>query len=247
MVKIIKGKLDVADTITDDKFVADYVNLRKPVVLTGMTKQWPALKKWTVDYFNEKYGNLTVPVCKLQGGLSHPPNYEIKTKLSTYLTLMQQQDAHASTRSIQDMSDNKEHIVQYLQQCPVSYFKDIQKDYTMPTLLDKAPYTTFGLNTIFIGLHYDRPLVDNLYCQISGIKRFRMWRPAQGRYFSPFGFDTMYCHVSKIPELDANEAQVLKDFPDFAKASEPDLDIHLEGGDMMYIPRGWWHHVTHIS
>jgi septum formation topological specificity factor MinE len=64
-----------------------------------------------------------------------------------------------------------------------------------------------------------------------------MWKPAQGRNFYPFGFDTKYCHVSQIPELDANREDILKKFPKFVSSQEPQLDVHMESGDMIYIPR----------
>ncbi|MFM9449500.1 hypothetical protein, partial [Streptomyces acidiscabies] len=32
------------------------------MIFTDMTKDWPALNKWTAEFFKEKYGQLEVPV-----------------------------------------------------------------------------------------------------------------------------------------------------------------------------------------
>jgi len=122
----------------------------------------------------------------------------------------------------------------------------------MPDLFNGIEGCIFGMNTIFVGstglrttLHYDRPLVDNLFCQLKGEKRFRMWKPAQGRYFYPYGFDTNYGHVSQIPELGPGKVDLVK-FPLYAQ-SKISYDIVLEAGDVLYIPKGYWHHVAHLT
>eukprot|EP00005_Dracoamoeba_jomungandri_P013914 CAMPEP_0174272268 /NCGR_PEP_ID=MMETSP0439-20130205/50695_1 /TAXON_ID=0 /ORGANISM="Stereomyxa ramosa, Strain Chinc5" /LENGTH=315 /DNA_ID=CAMNT_0015362741 /DNA_START=299 /DNA_END=1243 /DNA_ORIENTATION=+ len=163
-------------------------------------------------------------------------------------------------------------LMYYLQQSPVSNFKNLHKDFFLPSLFDKIPGCSLGSNTIFIGstglrttMHYDRPLVDNLFCQIKGKKRFRLWKPEQGKYFYPYHFDTGYGHVSKIPEIDPphmigipglvkgqenfdDEQEVVdsSEFPLYSKA-ELYADFILEPGDMLYIPKGYWHHVTHVT
>ncbi|OWF48355.1 uncharacterized protein LOC110453150 [Mizuhopecten yessoensis] len=42
------------------QFFHEYLKISKPVIITNMTKSWPAFQKWTNEYFKKEYGNYDV-------------------------------------------------------------------------------------------------------------------------------------------------------------------------------------------
>jgi hypothetical protein len=56
-----------------DEFVERYYCANRPVIITGMMDDWPALKKWSVHYFAREFGDREVSV---QVGRSASDNYE---------------------------------------------------------------------------------------------------------------------------------------------------------------------------
>mmetsp|Transcript_8298 Transcript_8298/g.12293 ORF Transcript_8298/g.12293 Transcript_8298/m.12293 type:complete len:294 (-) Transcript_8298:17-898(-) len=218
-----------------------------------------------------------VDVSPLPYGLSFPPNILKKTLLSKFLKSLSEQELRWKTSphhrnpdfkddSMKETIINKRkllenykpsdkefysdpnhpynkytcdesHIYYYLQQYPIAKLPSISKDIPSETLLDEFEESLFASSSLFIGtsglrtsIHYDQPLVENLFCQLEGQKRIRLWHPT-------VKFDTfsgVYAHVALFPELE--------DCP-----VKPTYDIVLNRGDVLYIPKGWWHHVESLS
>jgi hypothetical protein len=45
-----------------DVFLSEYYSTSRPVIITGMIDDWPAMKKWSLDYFAERLGDREVEV-----------------------------------------------------------------------------------------------------------------------------------------------------------------------------------------
>ncbi len=54
--------IDRVDHITPEEFRKHYYEPRKPLIITGLSKQWPAFQKWTWEYFKSIVGDKTVGV-----------------------------------------------------------------------------------------------------------------------------------------------------------------------------------------
>src|SRR6188768_3160741 len=52
--------IDRVENISPEAFKKDYYDKRKPVIITGLSKTWPAYTKWTWDYFKSVVGKQTV-------------------------------------------------------------------------------------------------------------------------------------------------------------------------------------------
>src|SRR4051812_10831678 len=52
---------DAAD-LPYDTFVAEYMRKNRPVVVRNSAPEWPALRKWTPQFFKEQFGDRMVPV-----------------------------------------------------------------------------------------------------------------------------------------------------------------------------------------
>jgi Family of unknown function (DUF6065)/Cupin-like domain len=58
-----------------DEFLREYYSTNRPVIITGMMDDWPAMTKWNLDYFASNFGDREVEV---QMGRTMGANYEIE-------------------------------------------------------------------------------------------------------------------------------------------------------------------------
>ena len=57
--------IDVVDEISREDFYQNYLKPRRPVVIRGLTRNWPARDKWSLDYMKETVGDIVVPLYDL--------------------------------------------------------------------------------------------------------------------------------------------------------------------------------------
>lgn len=79
--------------LSREEFYSQYYLLNKPVIISGMLDDWPALAKWNFDFLRTHFGEREVEV---QMGRAQDANYEInsnqhkrKMPLASYLDLIQ--------------------------------------------------------------------------------------------------------------------------------------------------------------
>ena len=54
-----------------EDFMTHYVHAGKPVVVSGVASDWPAMRKWTPQHFKERFG--ARPVCYAEYRLERLP------------------------------------------------------------------------------------------------------------------------------------------------------------------------------
>src|SRR3569833_3346986 len=54
--------IDTVENISPEDFTENYLKPRKPLVIKGLTKNWPAREKWTPEYMKQVVGNKVVPL-----------------------------------------------------------------------------------------------------------------------------------------------------------------------------------------
>ncbi len=69
------GKIERRHRLSRDEFLREYYSTNRPVIITGMMDDWPAMHKWSLDFFAQRFGERMVEV---QMGRSASPNYEIE-------------------------------------------------------------------------------------------------------------------------------------------------------------------------
>jgi lysine-specific demethylase 8 len=85
-------------------------------------------------------------------------------------------------------------------------------------------------------LHYDD--MHNIFAQIEGRKRFRLFNPAQFDLLYPGPLNTRSQHLSQV-DLNAPD---LARFPKLAQAEY--WEAVVMPGDMLFMPAFWWHQVS---
>jgi hypothetical protein len=69
------GEIERRHQLSRLEFLRDYYSTNRPVVITGMMDDWPAMRKWNLDYFSRSFGEREIEV---QMGRTAGTNYEIE-------------------------------------------------------------------------------------------------------------------------------------------------------------------------
>lgn len=219
--------------LTEKELRRDYFLANRPVILTDIANDWPALTKWTPDFFKHHYGDVEVEV---QYGRGADPNYEQnKLKLRRNIRLGDFIDdvQRAGSSNEMYMTANNE----ALKTGPLaSLVDDIG---TLPSYLnpDRVKQDTFlwlGPAGTVTPLHHDT--VHLLHLQIVGRKRWRFVSPMQTPYV--YNFNQVFSQVNL-------EAPDLERHPLFAHATV--IDSVVEPGEAIFLPLAWWHHVRSLD
>ena len=213
---------------TIDEFYRDYVYPNKPVVITGMVDDWPALELWSLKYFREKFSEVKVGGIRLKEG-------EVDVEENRGAPKEKTRFADVLDSVSQGRLDGLALV------SLVNSFPDILKnDYRVPAYCKDG---RFPVSRLFVGpvggispMHQDYP--ENIYVMVKGIKRITLFHPDAPVY--PMRF-------SRMP----NHSAVNIDKPDYKKYpklryAQPYV-VDLKGGETLFIPSFWWHYVRNID
>jgi hypothetical protein len=213
--------------LAGDEFIAGYKKPARPVMIEGLTRQWPAREKWTLDYFKSVVGEKVVPL------------YDSKPAKDR-----KHQHAPAAWMPFKDYLDRltagennlRMFFFNILAEAPA-----LTKDFSYPALelkfFKKLPVLFVGGKGAKVQMHFDIDLADIVLCHFGGKKRVMLFSPEQTQYLYrvPFSFSSLF--------------EVKIDQPDYARF--PAL-AHVKGevaelnhGDVLYIPPGYWHYVIY--
>ncbi len=227
-------ELDRRDRISPRAFYEEYVETGRPVVLTGALQAWPALQKWSPDYFRRIAGNKVIRV--KDGYVASKQTSEMK--LGVYIDLL---EARAKEEVLVGPPPPYLHDLPLLTMLP-----EVRQDLE-PFPRDLFPkfyrrrwwdFTQFflGPRHSLTPLHFDCLLTQNLFFQVSGRKRWILI-PRE---------DAKHCAV-----YDWRWSDVDPETPNYAKF--PDLknarcqETTLGPGEIIYVPPGTLHHVRGLD
>jgi hypothetical protein len=217
----------------EDEFIERYVCGCRPLVITGLAQDWPALQRWTPEALARDYGHLQVGV---QRGRNSDPGFE------------QNKAAHRSNERLGDfiacvlaggptndyyMTANDEVLRQ-------PEFAPLLRDVgSLPAWCDPAALA--GASSLWLGpagtltpLHHDTVML--LHTQIVGRKRWR--------FVSPLELPRLYNRERVFSPVDLDHPDPAR-FPDFDGVQV--LDVVVEPGETMFLPLGWWHQVASLD
>lgn len=212
------------------EFEARYVKPSRPVILRGAIDDWPAMKRWSCDYFKQRFGERAVPAVREKNGNLYDRNgglhYE-NIRVADYVDLL---DAGSPI----DL-----YMVFRVHEVMPELFEDIIR----PAYCRDARW--FRSRFWFAGpdmkgaLHRDLP--ENLYAQIVGHKKFLL---LDRRLTRMVHRHPLRSGVPNYSPVDA-EAPDLRRYPRFRDA--PLLSAEVEPGDLLYIPSLWWHQAHSVD
>lgn len=216
-------------TLTKQEFIHKYFKPQKPVVIERFIEDWPAYSKWNLDYMREIAGDKEVPLyddrpVKHDEGFNEP---HAKMKMADYVELLKS-----------GPTKFRIFLWNILKEVP-----ELQKDFSYPDfglrLMKGLPMLFFGGQDSHTFMHYDIDLANIFHFHFEGKKQCILFSQDETKF------------LYKIPH-----SLITREDIDFA---DPDLDkwpalqhakghiTHLEHGNVLYIPEGYWHHMKYIT
>jgi ribosomal protein L16 Arg81 hydroxylase len=234
MMSTPQGTIDVLTSFDEDLIRNDYYN-KKPFILKNVTSKWPSAK-WNFDFLRRKCGDCRVNVCKYDRSLNE--SFIIQHKDMRVMELRDFFDKHFMKDDAQWSVKEESRI---FEEYPDLLYDLKLDEVTLPECRTGEKYMWVGTSDSSICLHCD--LCDwNMLYQIVGRKKWKLYSPD----------DEKYLYVQTKTALDGGLYSMvdafnpdLEKFPDFALAKE--YEVIVEPGDLIYVPRRWWHAVYSMT
>jgi len=222
--------VDTVEFISPSDFKKNYLDRRKPLIIKGLTKSWPAREKWTAEYLKSVVGKKVVPLYdNSKADPSKPINSSAaEMPFDEYIDLIK------STPT-----ELRIFFFNIFKQAPQLLDDIVLPKDLMGGFLESMPAMFFGGSNSVTFLHYDIDLPHIFHTHFGGRKHVILFENKWKR--------RLYC----IP----NATYALEDFdvanPDIAKFPALDgvegFEVFLEHGDTLFMPTGYWHWMKYLD
>lgn len=212
-----------------ETFYREHYFVSRPAVLTGLIDHWPALTRWSLDYFQAA---LDDPLVEVQVERESDPEYEIgadrhrrAVRWSWLLRRLREGPSNDFYLTARNTDGNRSILA--------PLFADVGQieGYLTPEGV-QAGFFWLGPQGTVTPFHHD--LTNNLLVQVMGRKRVHLISPWE----APRMRNHVHCYSTWTPESLAAAPE----------AERPVMStLVLEPGDALFIPVGWWHHVEGLD
>ena len=219
--------------VSREEFVERYVRGCRPVVLTDLARDWPAMKRWSFDEFKRRYGAMTVQV---QAGRESDENFEVNKanhKRDTNFAAFLDRVSMSGPTNDEYLTANNELLRRPEFQGLLSEVGPLP-DICDPAALSRSSSLWIGPAGTRTPLHHDTLML--LHTQIVGRKRWR--------FVSPLSGPNLYNDYDVYSPVDFENLD-LQRFPKAADVKV--LDVVVEPGETVFLPLAWWHQVTSLD
>lgn len=219
--------------LSREEFFRAYYSANIPVLLEDVAEKWPALQRWSPEYFADVMGDTNVEVMT---GRDANPNYERESRMHKRQVLLsdyvQTVVGSAATNDIYLVANN--HLLEIEAARPLWQDFEVDERYLKPDRSASSAFLWFGPPGTFTPLHHD--VLNVLFTQVLGTKRIMLISPLESHCVANnFG---VYSDVdSRSPDLAR--------FPRFASTQQ--VSLVVEPGEALFIPVGWWHCVEALE
>jgi len=222
--------VDTVDTITPEDFIRKYLKPRRPVVIKGLTSNWPARKKWTPAYLKQMVGSKTVPLYdNSKADPSRPINSAAaEMPFDDYIDLIMSQP-----------TELRIFFFNIFKQAP-----QLLNDVSIPKnlmggFIESMPAMFFGGSNSVTFLHYDIDLPHIFHTHFGGRKQVILFENKWKRrlYCLPNAtyaledYDVLNPDINRFPALEGIQGQ----------------EVFLEHGDTLFMPTGYWHWMKYLE
>ena len=228
--------VDTVDSISPDEFRDAYYNPMKPLVIKGMSRQWPAYEKWGWDYFKSIVGEVKVGVYNNIKSDAYTPinTADDYMTFGNYIDMVRK--GPAEWRIF--LFNIFEHAPQLIHdfEWPEDLMKGFVKRYPMLFVGGKGSVTH---------MHFDIDLSHIVHTQFIGRKRVLLF-PFQEQhklYRKPWEV-LSFVNFEKYFDQQANKLDLAR-YPALKLARG--YEVILEHGDTLFMPAGYWHHREYLD
>jgi ribosomal protein L16 Arg81 hydroxylase len=229
MGKIKSVPIPRVKNVTKEEFLNNYYKPQRPVIIEELTADWPAYKKWNLDYIQQLAGDQIVPLYNNEPTKGHTKSVvpAEKMKLYDYIDILKS-----------GPTDLRMFFYNLLKKMP-----ELEKDFRYPDIglkfFKKLPVMFFGGEGSKVLAHYDMDLADLVHFHFHGHKSVTLFAPDQAKY------------LYKVPFTVHNLETIDMDDPDFKKypalRNVTGLYAEMKHGDALYMPSGYWHYITYLD
>lgn len=209
-------------------FLHEYVRSFRPVIVRNATPDWPALRKWTPQFFKERFADRAVKV-----------SFDLTMRFDDFIDAMLASTADKPGPYMYRLFLH-EHLPDVLADLSPQNPFAFPGRYASPLMMEywRRPdgYLKLligGVGGRFPVMHFDGENAHATITEIYGDKDFIVYPPSDGAYLYP---DPKRPNHSLV---DDPSNQDLARFPLLARARQ--LRGVLGPGDMVFVPCGWWH------
>jgi hypothetical protein len=227
------ASVDKRANVSHAEFMDRYAWGSRPLVLTDVAQQWPAMKRWSPQDLKTRFGHLDV---EIQAERSADPNYEVnklnhrrKVRLADFVD-----------RVLAGGPSNDYYLTANNEILRKPEFAPLLNDIgTLPNFckaedLPRSASFWFGPAGTVTPLHHDTLML--CHTQIVGRKRWR--------FISPLDIPKLYNHFEVYSPIDLDHPDLAR-FPLFRDVTV--LEVIVEPGETVFLPLGWWHQVSSLD
>jgi hypothetical protein len=211
-----------------ERFLKEYLEPNRPVIISGAAPQWNAMRTWTPEFFKTRFASKEVNV-----------SYETKMTMSDLID--------AVLASTPEKPGPYLHKVLIYRDMP-ELLADLSPDnvYAFPrryagSLMPERFQRPDGFLKLLIGgaggkfplMHFDTDNSHAMITEIYGDTEFLLFPPEETKYMDP------YANSSHTSEIENPDNADLAKYPLFAQATQYRGTVYP--GDAILIPSSWWH------
>lgn len=210
-----------------ERFRREYVSKAKPLILNGFADLFPAGRKWTFEYLDQKIGDHIVGIIdnsvKKNTAVTAP---DLKMKFSEFSAIIRR-DEETPYRIF---------LFNMFRECP-----EMRMDFPTPALvkgvLGNLGLTFFGGRNTTVRFHFDIDCSGVLMTQLIGRKRVILIPPAYDKLLYKIPFASFSLVDLEKPDYDK--------FPGLQYVEGH--DFILQPGDALFMPSRYWHFNTYLE
>lgn len=227
------GQVEKRGNVPLDEFFERYVVGSRPLVLTDVARDWPAMQRWSPQDLRERFGHLRVEIQAERGADPHYEVNKLDHKREVLLSDFVDQVLAGGATNDYYLTANNEMLSR-------PDFAPLLADVgSLPAFCDRAQLANrasfwFGPAGTVTPLHHDTLML--CHTQVVGRKRWR--------FISPLQTPLLYNHFQVYSPVDVDRPDLGR-YPLFAQATV--LEVIVEPGETVFLPLGWWHQVASLD
>ena len=225
--------IEKIDFPSEEVFFKEYWTRNKPVIIKNFAKGWPAISKWSLDYFEDNFGDELVEV---QTKRSTDKDYELNSVL--YKTKMSLQEFISKIKASE--TSNDVYMTANNNTLKETRLKEVLEDlgkfpeYLTKPKADGNTHLWIGPKGTITPLHHDE--VALFHVQIVGRKVWKLISPLYG--------PNVYNHKGVFSAVDLQNI----DYNRFPKMKGVKIiEALVEPEEALFLPIAWWHGVVSLD
>jgi histone arginine demethylase JMJD6 len=244
-----KFQIERRKNLSYEDFAREYLYALKPVIVTDVLQKWPAMKRWTPEFFGKEFAATRFRINEGEYGQTNFDTDEAtEYTMAEFIGLVQKSTDEKPAPYFRNkilyeifpsLRDDIEPLPEYL------YPNWLSENYLVKrvskVLNRGAAVELFigGKGAAFPVLHYDGAANHAFLMQIYGRKEYIVYPPEQEPFLYPAPHKVNHSLINSLEKPD------LKRFPLFANALP--TTFFLEPGELLFVPSHWWHTAKIVS